>query len=1366
MADDFLGPILVPEPPLISPFPLHTDFGGGADLAPAVSIHSFDQPGLKTEQRFVLGNGVRRFRFQKDHLSCSEYDNLKAHWIQAQGTYAQFPYTHYNPTGPITVTVRYENPVLDFNHLVGLLTGDPGITLLEVPTTFPTYTSLRTLTRFPDSAFDTALSAQEQHIIPLIAIQDRAGATTPMYLSDRRLTLDGKLYLPRLASWGGIAQSLGEASDSAQFIFGNADGVFTQLVNQISLYRALVQFALYHVESRVLVKLWAGYALPWSFDTEGHFQLGASDGVFELGLAYPTRMITRTCWKVYKGRFCPSVSALTTCPKDFDSCVVRGVPKSFGGVVVPAQAIQVQDNSTGTWGWGRSQLTSVTVSADTVYQRPVQEVYTNKDMLVACDVAAGRDESEFYSALGLVSDGPLGGYSTDLIKHKLDDQPPHDPLRNGGWRGIVGNDPAGDSDYFGLDQAPWVQHIRGWIPTMVDLPATGNQDGDGWITADTVHLYVYYGGYFTDNGRLTYAGGLAFAEIRRTDEAGLQLSKLTDRKMSVTVSGGVGGWTWTAPGARVWTPKLANCIWVAVNVFLRAIGLRVDSSNGNRVTAAQMEAFFDVTQAIAMAQICGRMVNKLVGAGMEEQFPFCGILKERKPLKDWLQEILNCCLGYYAFVNGKLWFGIRENSGATNAFTRANVIFKSLQTTPIEPQFNYLIGEFGDEEFDFSLNNVTVYDIDQASFAGTVESPQFNSSTISLVGVSNKSQAARIISTRLREEVGGVGPTEQMNARSLRFRTTILGLKTMVGDIISLDHSVLPGNHLAEGRVQKWTLNPDYSIDIEATPTTDAMYDLTFGPKPVDVTATPVPPETLPSITGLTWMPNEVSPVLGDPLFTDILERTFDLWQDYKVARDGTWEATIYVAGEMCINTFAPGRQPRILAAVLAAGGTLAGPQTVYLGITQRMEPSYQPLTPSNLAGLWIPAGVTGRKVKLTVSASPDSDQPWDLWVGNDRRTIALQSSSMNVQPTVDFTGPIHRMTEGMPEASARKVAIAAKRIWHSGVAGVSVTGVTAPNKIQSNDFIGSTDNWLGPPARILSALADFSDGSAPLWNFTVTDFDSVSGTFTVTPNCVRTHPDSSPDPENSVQEGDVLIVRSTGISHSANTIGDPLWHNFVATNQFGVAGLRPDEEKGRIARIMFGTGRGQWRYITGNTSTVITVSPNWDTQPDATSVVIVEDPDWSYQTETSDLDVLTEGARVEIKMRVTNLRNLTALVAGFIVDDRDNYSSEEVAPMREIFVYGGPPGVRVVGPQTIDPATSLAWTIVAADQTIRVDTSTNDVTVQLLPVATYEGRTLYVVNDTGPGTATVLCADGEFLFDGNDFVTLAPMETVRVTSG
>ena len=1593
---DFLGPIAITDPPVLTTkFPLRGDYGSGADLTPPIAIHVFDQPGLKTEQRYLLGDGARRFRIRKDHLSCHEYDDLKAHWQQAQGGYASFPYDHWGPAGLETVTARYENPNLAFDHLVGLVTGDPGLTLLEVPTVTPSYAPSTVVTRFPDSALTTALTSQLQQLVPLIVIQPRDGST-PLYLSDRRclVTVPGQaeqVYLPRLLSWSGISQTLGEASDSASFTFGNADDAFTKLTNQVNLWRAAIQFALLHVNSNYLINLWGGTARAWVIDSSGQFQLPASDGVFELSIGYPARTLGRSCWKVYKGRFCPSTSALPDCPKDYDSCVARGVEKSFGGVVALPQTVHIKDNSTGVFGFGRSSITSVSIAEESVYQRPVQEVYTDTPMLVTCDVADGRDESEFYSALGIVGEGPIGGYAQNLLLHTLDGQPPHDPYFGGGWRGILGNDPAAYLDYFGLDQAPWIQVIKGKVPTAASLPSSGNTVHDGWITQDTQHLWGWDGSSWADTGRVTWAGGLAFAEIRRTDAKGLQLSKVSDRAMNVTVDTGIAGWYWTAPGARVYTgsdpdPKkrgLSNPVWVAVNVYLRALGLRVIPANAGAVPVAEMEQYFDVAQAIKAAAICEVPVDKLVGTGTERQFPFRGALKEKKPLKDWLTEILNCCLGYYTFVAGKLWIGIRDDSGvlAGNAFTRDSILYKSLQASPLTPAFNYLVGQFGDEEFNWAMNSVTIYDIEHAAFAGNNASPQYLQSTMNFVGVSNKSQCARIITTRLREEIGGVGLAEQMAARNLKFQTTLLALRTMAGDIISMDDPSLPNGRI-EGRVQSWVLNPDYSIDIQTSCTTDSMYDLDFegGPKPVDVPADPVIPELLPSPTGLAWMPNHQAPFAGDPLYPDLEERTFDLWQDYAITKDGKWEPAIWVAGEQVVNRFVtPQVQPRIVGVTLVAGGALAGPMVVYAAVTQHgaaagrgaapktgpalvahggaagsagattpgvnttgatllvcaltsyiggtsdgltdslgntwipltsyVQPSkarctlyycspgskvgaghtftsaaqfctieiaafsgvdaaapfvsgsdqgavgafpiqtgsitatagdlvvsalgaeqgtayavdsglsitdsfdYTPGTyfggalaylvatatgainpswsatgdsggpvaiacfkatsgvtpppsggdevytvPSKLVAVYIPEGVTGQALTLDMAPAAGSWTDWDLYVGTDPRRIAWQSSATAPLPaSYTFPGPIHPMTRELPEAAARRVRITAKHVWHAGVAGVTITGVTAPNILQCNDFEGSTDDWIG---RIVSALADASDGSAPLWNFTVTHFNSATGELTVTPDCVRT---SSAD---SVEVGDVLVVRSIGAAADVDWVEDPRWDNFVTFHQFGVHGFTPDEEKGRLVRVLRGKGAGQLRQCTGNTDIRLYVHPNWDVIPDATSVIIVEEASYPASTDTSDFDVPRPGVTFAQRLRLENLADEVALVTGFLVDDQGQITDEQFAVHREIYVFGEPPHVRDIGPEPNDPDTGEAWLMRTTDQTLRADTSANDVNIQLLPLAAYAGRTLYVVNDNGPFDALVSSAVGEPMFDGETSVTVGPLVTTRLTAG
>ena len=331
--------------------------------------------------------------------------------------------------------------------------------------------------------------------------------------------------------------------------------------------------------------------------------------------------------------------------------------------------------------------------------------------------------------------------------------------------------------------------------------------------------------------------------IRRSDAKGLQLSKPGDHAMIATVSMGMRGWVWTSPGVRVYGPALTNPVWIAINMLLRARGIRLgaDATSGQLDAA---EAYFDVQAALDAAAICNTSVTKLVGAGSETQFVFRGTLQEEKPLRDWLQEVLMNCLGYYTFAFGKIKIGVRENSSTVEAFTEGNTVFRSLQLAPAKPTFNHLTANFADQDFAFVNNSVAVYDIDHASRIGGGAGPMYLKSTVNLCGTSSKSQAARIVSVRLREELGGTSAAEWKAARQIAFKTTVLALNTEPGMVCSMTHADMPGG-AGEFRVVSWRLNKDFSIDIQGRTTTDSMYDLTAGPKPADVVPTPVPEEIL-----------------------------------------------------------------------------------------------------------------------------------------------------------------------------------------------------------------------------------------------------------------------------------------------------------------------------------------------------------------------------------------------------------------------------------------------------------------------------------------------------------------------------------------
>lgn len=1318
---DSLGPVVVPVPPQIIQFPLtRLDYTTGEELEPVIITHTFGAPGLKTEQRFYRGDAARRFRIRKYQLNCHEYETLRDHWNEAHGLYGWFMYNHPKQNGTTeAVRARYSDPVLNFEHAVALATGDPGLTLVEAPDPEKPLTniaSVQTDDGVPSATLAAALRVGVQKLVPLVQIVTRSG--TVLALSDRRTMINGVTYLPRLINWSGIAWSINGNNDAATFTFGNADSVWTELRKQVSLRRARVQFSLFDAQTNILLNLWSGYVREWSTDPASRaFSVVAQEGLFEMTLPYPTRQISRTCWKQFKSAWCPYAGALATCDKSWEQCVERGMTLHFGGAVAKPQTVRIQDNSTGTWGWGRSRLKSVSIAEDTIYQRVLQEIWTDLPMVVNCDVANGRDESEFYSALGIVGEGSITGFSTDLTKHLLDGAPPHDPQKGGGWRFSTGRDPAVSQEFFGLSQAPWNT-----------VPAGS-----------------------------TYAAGTAFAEIRRTDAKGLQLSKVSDRKMSVTVTGGMGGWTWTAPGTRFWTQPLTNPVWIACNVFLRGIGLKADYSRPDLFPASVMESWLKLDRIIAAAAIADTEVTKLVGTGTERQFPFRGTLREQKPLRDMLQEILDSCLGVFSFVNGKLAIDIRVNSSVSEAFTVATTLRDSVQISAREAAFNHLTAEFADEEYQWALNSVQVYDIDHANLEGSVTGPRFKVSRMPMLGVSNKSQASRIVMTRLKEELGGATETEQANAANVRLGSTVIALGAMPGQIADFSDTSVPGGRV-EFRINRRELNPDFSMTIEGPSTTDSMYDAAMGPKPDDVTAEPVPPERFQSQRGLAWLPNEESPETGDPLRW-LTERSFSLWQDYSIESEGTYSPSLVVRGEKTINQFIAGMKPCLIlrATWSQTGGTLAGGNTYYFVAAQRNAAgNLAPL--SNVVAVWFPPGVDTYQVTLDLQ-SMETLPGHAVWMGTDPRRMVEQinAPAAALPASVTITGWTERLGRGAPSDAARAIRIKCKEIEHSGVAGLEVQQVLGTTQIRSSEFIGSTDNWVNEFATV---VADADDGRVPLWNFRITAFDAATGTLTLDPPCVRG------TPEDSVQPGDVLIVRARVTAASANSVTCALWNNSIGEAQWGaVDGLIPGAEKDLLVRIIAGKGAGQVRKVVANDNITHTIDPPWDVIPDITSIYIVEYADWVHEAETTITAVPLPNQDVDIAVRVDNLTGNVALVAGYLIDDEGNETAEELAVLREIYVYGQPYEVR----RMATGGTSLT------DQTLRIDTSAGDVIVPLgitdaigrsLGSAGYFGRTILVVNDgTGPTPGAVRVrplAGDEFNTHESEVVLATPGEWVE----
>jgi hypothetical protein len=1260
-------------------FPLTTQHPFGFSVERTVVVHRFGSLDSKQEQRYYTGIGPRKFQFRRPSLGWSEARALRAFWESMQGPWMAFTYNVPNPDGTTTATlVTFEQAPVSLDYLRNAC--QVGLNFIEVvdPTQAPNYTISSTCLRFPSSALSTALLSEVQQIIPLVHIRVREAAVPDIYLSDRRVTVDGQLYFPRLTGIGEsgsdvlISQDIKGSSDNVRFTFGNADRVMTALSNDTDLQYAQIDLCLLHVNSGILLQLWKGVIRNFTSDGTPNFPVTCSDGFFQIMNQYPERVVSRQCWKTFSDCVnCPyaahgSGGDPTSCDYYLESangCQAHGMAKYFGGQQADPQGVVIKDDSTGFLGFGRDTVTATSIISDTVWGLALPEIWCNSGgnplfaFIAQALMVDYRDESGYADSLGILGAGPLGGFSPSMVVQnadgyryvvapmvdgylwqglKLDGNLNVTKYQPGmGLRYINGTDPAGASDSFSLGQGtPQV-----WEPNI-------------------------------------FAAGTAACEIRIVKSTTIQPSTPDQHQMTVPIDYGMWGWTWDAAGNRTAVKGLVNPFWIAVNMLLRALGLYGDPSTGSNPAGGSGPASADQLATLVLpslvvgdgsgaAEIAAAQVAAILGTGTETQFQFQGCISSQKPFRDWLAQVLDCCLGFYTWEFGKLKLGCRINASAVDAYTTANMLFQSLRLTPIQGAFEHMVLSFADVAYAYQANTAEYCDKSHAAYYGRAGSPL--TTQRHSAGISTLSQALRIAATLVREEIGGVNSTEWRNARAAAFATTLLGLGNEVGQVISITHPDVPTG-TGKFRIQRWSLMKDWSVRIEAQTVTDSMYDLDVGPKPMDVVPAPLPGLFYPIPLGPAWEPYQVQAPATDALFPG--EWTFDSNQEYTVMADGSALASLLVTGKLPVNEFsATGAGAPGIGSISqsSTGGSLPANTTLRVAICA-IDANGLPSAPSNIAIIgtsgtgtdsftlqditW-PA-VAGLASYVLFVATQD-----DLICAQATGTLTAGPNNTYTPGSITFGGPLARSTWALPSPYVSKIRIKAKRAIHSGIVGVNVDNVTA-STIVCNELVNPTTTF-SPVGRIVSVIGR-PESSTPFISFTITAYDKTTGTLTVTPAPVTAGP-----PELSVQQNDTIVIRFK--ADAANTSNPTQITDSGCQNMIYANGMTPGAEVGNILRVIAGTGRGQLRKITGNTATQL----SWDLplELDQTSIWIVEAPAWDYSADSAAIDNADPSHPVTLNIATANFLDQALVIAGFTVDVNGNESPDGDVPIREDWIYG-----------------------------------------------------------------------------------------------
>lgn len=569
---DMIGRI--PVPAVVASgttFPLKTEFGNGFSQSYPIIVHKFGQNDAKSEQRYQVGIGPKKHRFIRSNLNFANRNSLASFWENLEGSYKSFTYNAPNPDQTTTAkNVVWEQTPLSLDYLIHACR--VGLNFVEIPdpASAPTYAVSSTCTRFPSGTLATALLSEVQQLIPLIHIKVRESAVSDIYLSDRRCTVGGQLYLPRVLGVGEpgsdviVSQNIKGAADNVQFQFANSDQVMTNLSNDTDLKYAVIDLSFYHVNSGILIQIWKGFIQTFVVDGTNVFNVQASDGIFQINQQYPNRLASRSCYKTYNdGNRCPwasagaSGAAVTAAGGDpascdfgwntTNGCVVHGMSSFFGGIPVLPQSVRVKDNSTGFLGFDRNTVTATSLVSDTIWGRPLPDIWCNQGdsatnaFFANALIAAVRDNGDFFDVLGILGTGPLGGFTvgggyggefvtnsdgyTYLVSPTADGYTSHGLIigstgtflsrnNNLGLRQVIGNDPIPSSDY--AEQFDLANIVGQVLPTSVGGSAP----------------------------EYPFAAGVSFCELLYAKPSGITPSTTDQHSMTVPIAQGLSGYGW------------------------------------------------------------------------------------------------------------------------------------------------------------------------------------------------------------------------------------------------------------------------------------------------------------------------------------------------------------------------------------------------------------------------------------------------------------------------------------------------------------------------------------------------------------------------------------------------------------------------------------------------------------------------------------------------------------------------------------------------------------------------------------------------------------------------------------------------------
>ncbi len=615
--------------------------------------------------------------------------------------------------------------------------------------------------------------------------------------------------------------------------------------------------------------------------------------------------------------------------------------------------------------------------------------------------------------------------------------------------------------------------------------------------------------------------------------------------------------------------------------------------------------------------------------------------------------------------------------------------------TPNRVAFN-----FQDADNSYAQDSISVVDIDGVLRAGGYQAGQENVEQMPVIGISNFDQATRTSNTYLAERLRG---NEAGDTRGTRYFEIPLSPRMehlRVGHICLLRYAPLALQPATQLQSPSGTPVTGILVRVVAIkPTTDyeggsltlawhedSWYTDAYGQQgaPAYSAAGKERPARLP----YPWRPYGQQPMTGNMLYQSS-EWNFSLALSYEAAADGSQIAKLTVGGCAPVTDTSAVPPPLMgpQGTTASTGGHVAGNQT-YVMYACGIDSAGKLTVPSKPCVVAVPSGTSTNTITTPTITWPSGTVGYALFAGVDDQHLSYQTGGASSPPSTITVSTLKVAEYGPPDQLFDALRFYAKRVAHGGVWGAACTSV-GTNTIQFSGAGFTVNEWAG---RYITRVGQSGTGALAIADFQVSS--NTSDTLTVTPDPLAL----------GYTTGDVWIMLTAPTAADSTSFTDSKFVNVYATG-----GLTASAEKGNRARIIAGTGRGQVRTITGNTTTKITISPAWDTTPDSTSIIIIEESSWQDAPDVEHIATSDPStAQTVAVLNIDNYKGQTVLVQAMTVDADGNECLEAFAPVRMIYVAGSAPaggtGYHTAAPNvTGATATVLSSSSVGATPTFQV---------------------------------------------------------------